>query len=192
MDIDQIILNRIDEVILNSKASQDKAELHFVYEQVSQIAPKVIVEVGSWHGDLLQTLNDLFHPKLLIGIENDASVFLEDNKKFLWINKDSNDPGTVETLKGLLLNRPIDYLFIDGGHKYEEVKKDFALYAPLVRDGGIVGFHDVALEGLNADGHSWWDIGLQVKKFWDEQCLLYPHKEFRGSTLATGTGLLYL
>lgn len=37
-----------------------------------------------------------------------------------------------------------DFLFIDAGHRYEDVEKDHALYAPMVRFGGIVAFHDAA------------------------------------------------
>ena len=37
----------------------------------------------------------------------------------------------------------IDALFIDADHAYESVERDFNIYAPLVRSGGIVGFHDI-------------------------------------------------
>jgi predicted O-methyltransferase YrrM len=35
-----------------------------------------------------------------------------------------------------------DLLFIDAGHKYSDVAFDFNDYAPLVRKGGIIAFHD--------------------------------------------------
>lgn len=37
---------------------------------------------------------------------------------------------------------PIDLIFIDGSHEYEDVLKDFQLYYPSVREGGIIAFHD--------------------------------------------------
>lgn len=37
---------------------------------------------------------------------------------------------------------PIDFIFVDGSHEYEFVKKDFELWCPLVKDGGIIAFHD--------------------------------------------------
>lgn len=37
---------------------------------------------------------------------------------------------------------PIDLLFIDGGHKYEEVVSDYVNWSPFVKAGGIVAFHD--------------------------------------------------
>ncbi len=43
----------------------------------------------------------------------------------------------------------IDFLFIDGNHSYESVLCDFLLYYPLVKTGGIIGFHDTALSEDN-------------------------------------------
>ena len=36
----------------------------------------------------------------------------------------------------------IDYLHIDAGHSYEDVKKDFELYSKLLSPNGIVSIHD--------------------------------------------------
>jgi len=42
-----------------------------------------------------------------------------------------------------LNGEPLDFLFIDGDHTYEGVKRDFEMYSPLVRNGGIIAFHDI-------------------------------------------------
>jgi len=39
----------------------------------------------------------------------------------------------------------VDLLFIDGDHQYTSVLTDWLLYSPLVKEGGLVAFHDVAL-----------------------------------------------
>ena len=39
----------------------------------------------------------------------------------------------------------VDVLFIDGDHHYASVLTDWLLYSPLVKPGGLVAFHDVAL-----------------------------------------------
>jgi len=46
-------------------------------------------------------------------------------------------------------------LFPDGDHSYEGVKRDFEMYSPLVRPGGIIAFHDTVF----MDG---------VRRFWAE------------------------
>jgi len=38
---------------------------------------------------------------------------------------------------------PLDMLFIDAGHEYEDVLRDVELYFPFVKQGGIVALHDV-------------------------------------------------
>lgn len=39
---------------------------------------------------------------------------------------------------------PIDLLFIDAGHSYNEVKADIENWIPFVKSGGVVAFHDYA------------------------------------------------
>jgi len=40
-------------------------------------------------------------------------------------------------------DKPIDILFIDGSHEYEDVKADFEAFFPFVKKRGIVAFHDI-------------------------------------------------
>jgi hypothetical protein len=66
---------------------------------------------------------------------------------------DCHDPAVVEKVKGWLDGRPINLLFIDGDHRYEGVRQDYEIYAPMVE--GIIAFHDLAGEP-------------GVARFWDE------------------------
>ncbi len=59
------------------------------------------------------------------------------------LRADSHTPETFNTIKGLLGGEPIDFLFIDGDHRYEGVKADYEMYSPLVTRGGLIGFHDI-------------------------------------------------
>jgi predicted O-methyltransferase YrrM len=52
---------------------------------------------------------------------------------------------TREAVMKKLNGRAVDLLFIDGDHRYSRVKKDFEMYAPLVRTGGVVLLHDILL-----------------------------------------------
>lgn len=45
------------------------------------------------------------------------------------------------------IKEEIDLLFIDGAHEYEAVKKDFDLWFPKLREGGIIAFHDSVGKG---------------------------------------------
>jgi cephalosporin hydroxylase len=70
---------------------------------------------------------------------------------------DSHTPATLDRLRATLGGRPVDFMFIDGDHSYDGVKRDFEMYSPLVRPGGLVAFHDVVAVG--APG---------VIRFWNE------------------------
>jgi hypothetical protein len=45
----------------------------------------------------------------------------------------------------------IDFIYIDGNHAYEYVKKDVELYYPKLKSGGILGGHDFVNMGLSGD-----------------------------------------
>jgi len=40
------------------------------------------------------------------------------------------------------VNEPLDFVYIDGNHSYEWVKKDIENYYPKVKIGGVIGGHD--------------------------------------------------
>lgn len=57
---------------------------------------------------------------------------------------------------------PIDLLFIDAGHTYEDVKADIVAWVGYVKEGGIVAFHDYAQK---PDAHP---LHFEVKRAVDE------------------------
>ena len=68
---------------------------------------------------------------------------LDDHRSGFLIGR-SHDPATVHKAYQHLAGG-VDLLFIDGDHQYASVLTDWLLYSPLVRPGGLVAFHDVAL-----------------------------------------------
>jgi glycosyltransferase involved in cell wall biosynthesis len=50
----------------------------------------------------------------------------------------------------------LDFLFIDGNHMYQAIKHDFETYGKLVRKGGVIAFHDIALNE-EGGGHIFWN-----------------------------------
>src|SRR6202021_3047068 len=61
------------------------------------------------------------------------------------IRGDSHTPETLDRVERLLTSDKLDYLFIDGDHTYDGVKRDFEMYSPLVRSGGMIAFHDIVV-----------------------------------------------
>jgi predicted O-methyltransferase YrrM len=73
---------------------------------------------------------------------------------------DSRSDATHAAVERYFRGEPLDLLFIDGDHAYESVRRDYELYAPLVRGGGIIAFHDI-VEGPESS------VG-GVPRFWRE------------------------
>ncbi|MCD6465773.1 class I SAM-dependent methyltransferase [Candidatus Bathyarchaeota archaeon] len=76
------------------------------------------------------------------------------------LRRDSHKRDTLEEVKKILSNEKLEFLFIDGDHTYEGVKKDFEMYSPLVSADGLVAFHDIVPGPKHRVG--------EVPKFWNE------------------------
>jgi predicted O-methyltransferase YrrM len=73
----------------------------------------------------------------------------------------SHDKRTRDRLLDRLVGQAVDLLFIDADHSYGGVKTDFELYAPLVRPGGLVAFHDICHHHLFPEvrvDRLWWEL----------------------------------
>jgi hypothetical protein len=67
-------------------------------------------------------------------------------------------------------------MLIDGDHTYDGVTADFRDYSHLVRDGGLIAFHDIA-----ADEHvtrETFGYAFGVGRFWREVSGRYQRWEF--------------
>lgn len=186
------------------KPNQDRGELTTLASRVRDIKPEVIVELGTRGGGTLFTWSQVCDSvRLLVSIDLPGGIhgggYPEQRAKLYrqfvanrpqcrleLLRMDSQTEETVSYLKGLLAGRPIDFLFIDADHRYEGVKRDFELYSPLVRKGGLIAFHDIKPNVQDAN--------TQVDRFWDELVARghrveeIVHSPYRGYF---GIGLLY-
>lgn len=102
--------------------------------------------------------------------------------KLYLIPDSSQKKSTCKKVAEILNNQQLDFLFIDGDHRYEAIKVDFELYSPFVKAGGIIGFHDI---GENEEGGG--------KIFWEEIKRKYNFKEIlKEQNKEKGIGLLFI
>jgi predicted O-methyltransferase YrrM len=92
----------------------------------------------------------------------------------------------LKKIKAILKDNKVDFLFIDADHSYEGVKKDFEMYSPLVRKGGIIAFHDII-----PDYYAKLEIKpvFSVYKFWNEVKEKYEHLEIVKDKNQNGFGI---
>jgi len=155
---------------------QIRYEITKLLEILAELRPKVVLEIGTAGGGTLFLFTRVADPKAkIISIDLPGGsfgggypdwrmrlykLFSRGKQRIYLIRKDSHDPRTLEELKGILGDEKIDFLFIDGDHSYEGVKKDFEMYGPLVRKGGIIALHDIVPGAPELVGG--------VPKFWNE------------------------
>jgi len=116
----------------------------------------IVVELGLFDGKQKE-----FY-KQLLGAEHVGISRNKGRRCIPDIRGSTHDPRTLEILKKKLNRRSINILFIDAGHSYESVKKDFEIYSPLCDD--IIVLHDI--ESCRYGGLT--RRRAEVWKFWDE------------------------
>lgn len=181
--------------IENTKASIKKQDLYALYELIDKkYIFKNILEIGAWKGYSMKLWHDLFHPSMICTIEKDSFGLLDydietnpfnGSDALLLYGHDSGNEHTFNEVKDFFKKSysPVDFLFIDGDHHYEAVKRDFEMYSKLMMDSGVVVFHD-ALE-TNIEG-------VEVNRFWNEIKNDYKSYQIRREEGSTGIGVLFL
>jgi len=153
-------------------ALQKPVELAGLLARAESVRPSVIVEIGSDVGGTLYAWRAAFATAHVAGISlpfGSYSTLAPLNAHGATvIEADSHDPETRSRLVSWLAGKPIDVLFIDGDHSYEGVSLDFEMYAPLVRIGGLVCFHDIVLHFLHAVTLSPFVSTVGVHRLWRE------------------------
>lgn len=78
--------------------------------------------------------------------------FASDRQKITCLKADSHDLTAIDKARKWLNGGAFDFLFIDGDHTFESVRRDYDYYAPFVRRGGLIAFHDIAEDARGRTG----------------------------------------
>jgi predicted O-methyltransferase YrrM len=164
---------------------QRPAEIAGLLELVGELRPRVVVEIGTASGGTLFLFTRVSAADaLLVSLDLPGGAFgggyhpwrvplyrsfARDRQRIVLLRGDSHAPRTAARLARALGGRPIDLLFIDGDHRYEGVRADFAAYAPLVRPGGLVVCHDIVADPRQPE--------MEVARFWREIAARLPSRE---------------
>lgn len=151
-------------------------------KELEEIEINNVLEIGTYGGGSLYTLCKLandnakimsidIHESLYNSVEAKQQTlkgFAERGQVIKILNANSHSESSLDETKMFFGENQLDVLFIDGDHSYDGVKKDFDMYSPLVKSGGIIFFHDVQHHVR----------GSQVEQLWKELKPNYQHKEF--------------
>lgn len=168
--------------LLGKGATQIRSEILPFLEIVRALEPRSVCEIGTSYGGTSFLLSRLLPSRTrLIGID----LFVKNRvqlrhfarpRRLHLIDGASAAPRTVAKVRRLLGEEKIDVLFIDGDHRYDGVAGDFLAYRELVREGGIIAFHDIQPDGRarGIETDAW--VG-EVPEFWARVKRLYRTQE---------------
>lgn len=180
------------------QSQQIRSEFLELAEMVKAQNCKYIMEIGTFRGGTLFVFSQLaapgatvisldFHTTFLGKVYGALQKpllrkFVRNGKSLFMIRQDSHLRETLDAIRKILNGHELDFLFIDGDHSYEGAREDFMMYSPLVRDGGLIAFHDIADSGGSREVH----------RLWSELKANYQHHEFIHVTgdRAMGIGVL--
>lgn len=177
---------------------QIRSEILEALREIRELRPKYIVEIGTAGGGTLLLWSRVADPEATIvtidlpggefgGGSSPLRVPLFrrlslPSQTLRIVRGDSHDPKTLELTRTYLQGHPADFLFIDADHTARGVRADYDMYSPLVREGGIIGFHDIAV--LSPE--------YGVRALWSELKKQHRTRDIIGEPMAYGIGLLYL
>lgn len=179
------------------KACQVPSELAALGEILAGHRPGRALEIGTAQGGTLIFLARLASPHAtIVSVDLKGGMFgggysawrrwlyrrfTYRSQRLCLLQGDSHSAETLERVTATLAGEPLDYLFIDGDHRYDGVKRDFEMYGPLVRKGGLIAFHDIVEGPSDAVGG--------VPQFWREVKPQYRHREIINDPLQGGFGI---
>lgn len=158
---------------------QNPEELFRFVSRVRDLKPRRLLEIGTANGGTLYLLCRVAGPSATIlsvdlpggqwgGGYSRLQIpfyrrFARDQQRVVLIRGDSHSPDTVEKVQaGIGPQQKLDVVLVDGDHSYDGVRSDFESYWPLLRSGGLMAFHDIA---VTADNQG---LQLGVAEFWSE------------------------
>jgi len=140
----------------------------------------VCAEIGVWRGDFSERILEMTRPARLHLIDPWRAVAAEGYERAHYGGELTGGQAEMDAVYAAVLERfagdrkkgvvevhrlssleaagrfregELDFVYIDGNHRYEFVKADLEAYAPKVRPGGLLAGDDYGVEG-------WWEDGV--------------------------------
>lgn len=165
----------------NLGIGQIPSEVQHFHNFLRDRSPRVVCEIGTYSGGHFYMLSrSLPTVVTLIGVDlhvrNKALLrrLAPDNMDIHLIDGDSGSTAVRNAVERAAGGPQIDVLFIDGDHTYDGVRSDYLKYRDLVRDGGVIAFHDIVEDHSTRFGRTTIAWTGDVPVFWSR---LKPHAQ---------------
>lgn len=153
-------LKKITKIAESIDGWVNEAEGEFLFNTAKNCkGDGVIIEIGSWKGKSTIYLGkgSKFGNKVKIYAVDPHTGSSEHKDEYGEVNTFNEFKLNIENAElsdivipvvktsadgSKLLDEPVEFIFIDGSHEYEDAKLDFELWFPKLIEGGIIAFHD--------------------------------------------------
>jgi predicted O-methyltransferase YrrM len=172
---------------------QSRWEFRQLLQEVAQVRPEAMLEIGTAKGGSLLAFTRLCAPDAhVVSVDLPRGpfgggyppwkvplykAFARPGQQLDLVRGDSHSASTFAQVRSLLGGRRLDFLFIDGDHSYGGVRSDLETYRSLMRPGGLIALHDIAAPHpdrpiLNGNNPG------DVPRFWADLTRESPGKTF--------------
>ncbi|MBA7664370.1 hypothetical protein ES703_72431 [subsurface metagenome] len=159
-------IEKIKKIIAKVEGFLNNGEGEFLYNTAKKCNRRgVIVEIGSWMGKstiFLGKGSKAGNQTKIYAIDpHTGSVEHREKYGNVWTYKNFKENIKVAEVNDIVFpivktsadaaqtfQDHIEFLFIDGDHRYKMVKLDFELWYPKLLNGGIIAFHDSGSLGV--------------------------------------------
>ena len=177
-------------------------------ERVRGLQPRRICEIGCANGATTLALSHSAPTvELMIGVDlfvkNRAILHAlrRPTQRMEFVDGPSLSPRALSRAWEALGGETLDVLLIDGDHSYEGALGDFLAYRAMVRDGGLIAFHDIVPDaypraGASTDtppvtmpprpGVPW---AGDVPRLWNTLSSFFPHETYIADPGQHGFGI---
>ncbi len=176
---------------------QNRSEIESLLQLLAPKKPRNILEIGTANGGTLFLFCRIAHPEArIISVDLPGGWFgggyprwkgmlyrhfTSAGQKLDLIRADSHQPETWARVESILSGSRLDFIFIDGDHTYDGVKKDYENYRRLSAADALIGFHDIVPNVTDPD--------CEVPRFWEELRAQRKTSEFVANSSQMGAGI---
>ncbi len=153
----------LEKIFQEQHVTQNFDELSWIAGKVEELNPTAILEVGIERGGTLKVWEQILEQNgrgkenILIGVDIGLNMGWDWEKSSIdirLIRGNSHDFETLDKVKKILhrdeldrdnkdnKDRQLDFVYIDGEHTNDAARMDFNFFGSMIREGGIIGFHD--------------------------------------------------
>lgn len=183
----------LHEIYLNQRHAEWKQLMDLLLKRGF---PTRIIEIGTGRGGSSYFWSRLAGPDgkvVTVDIEPEAKQYVDVYNRppsnLTCVTGSSFADATVQQVRSIMGEGPVNLLYIDGDHTYDGVKRDFETYRQFCGPDTLVVFHDVQPDAAHRGGAETASKSGEVFEFWHELRGQYESREIIAERDQDGFGL---